>query len=82
MAEIVKVNAAELKTYDKNKFVPKVVHQSTGLKVVLAYFKKGQFKRNQNYPLQVLSSCSLQATAGVFLHAFPSRGKTYIHYCH
>ena len=43
MEEIVQVNAAELKTYGHNKFVPKVVHQSAGLKVVLAYFRKGQF---------------------------------------
>ncbi len=43
MGEIVKVNAAELKSFDDKKFAPNVVYQSTGIKVVLAYFKTGQF---------------------------------------
>ena len=43
MENIVRVNAAELKSLDENKFTPKPVYQSDGMKVVLAYFKKGQF---------------------------------------
>ena len=43
MGEIVKVNAVELKSFDDKKFAPNVVYQSAGIKVVLAYFKTGQF---------------------------------------
>ncbi len=43
MAKIVRVNALELKSMDDAKFVPKAVYQSKGMKVVLAYFKEGQF---------------------------------------
>ena len=43
MDKIVRVNAAELKSLDDAKFVPKPVYQSQGMKVVLAYFKEGQF---------------------------------------
>ncbi len=43
MGNIVRVNAGELKSFDDNKFTPKPVYQSDGMKVVLAYFKKGQF---------------------------------------
>ena len=43
MGKPVKVNAMELKSLDDNKFTPKPVYQSDGMKVVLAYFKKGQF---------------------------------------
>ena len=43
MAEIVRVNAKELKSFGENNFAPNVVYQSTDIKVVLAYFKKDQF---------------------------------------
>jgi quercetin dioxygenase-like cupin family protein len=43
MENIVRVNAEELKSFDENKFTPKPVYQSDGMKVVLAYFKPGQF---------------------------------------
>jgi len=43
MEKIVRVNAEELKSLDDTKFVPKAVYQSQGMKVVLAYFKEGQF---------------------------------------
>jgi len=43
MENIVRVNAVELKSLDDTKFVPKAVYQSQGMKVVLAYFKEGQF---------------------------------------
>ena len=43
METIVRVNAEELKSFDENKFAPKSVYQSEGMKVVLAYFKPGQF---------------------------------------
>ncbi|UCD80400.1 MAG: hypothetical protein JSW26_02925 [Desulfobacterales bacterium] len=43
MEKIVRVNAEELKSLDDAKFVPKAVYQSQGMKVVLAYFKEGQF---------------------------------------
>ena len=43
MIEVVRVNASDLKSFDEKKFVPKPVYQSAGMKVVLAYFKKGQF---------------------------------------
>jgi quercetin dioxygenase-like cupin family protein len=43
MVEIVRVNAKELKSLGEKNFAPNVVYQSTEIKVVLAYFKKGQF---------------------------------------
>ena len=43
METIVRVNAAELKSLDDNKFTPKHVYQTAEMKVVLAYFKPGQF---------------------------------------
>ena len=43
MEKTIRVNAAELKSLDDTKFVPKPVYQSKGMKVVLAYFKEGQF---------------------------------------
>ena len=43
MGEIVRVNTRESKSFDEKKFVPKAVYQSAGIKVILAYFKKGQF---------------------------------------
>lgn len=43
MAEIVKVNAKELKSFGETNFAPNVVYQSADIKVVLAYFKTGQF---------------------------------------
>ena len=43
MEKIVRVNAAAIKSLDDTKFVPKAVYQSQGMKVVLAYFKEGQF---------------------------------------
>ena len=43
MADIVRVNAAELKTFREQQFMPNVVYQSSDIKVVLAYFKKDQF---------------------------------------
>ena len=43
MEEIVRVNARELRSFDENRFAPNPVYQSDGLKVILAYFKKGQF---------------------------------------
>jgi len=43
MNEIVNVNASKLKAYGEDRFAPNPVYQSDGMKVVLAYFKKGQF---------------------------------------
>ncbi len=43
MDEIVKVNAGELRSFNENRFAPNPVYQSDGMKVILAYFKKGQF---------------------------------------
>jgi quercetin dioxygenase-like cupin family protein len=43
MENIVRVNAADLKSLDDNKFTPKPVYQTAEMKVVLAYFKPGQF---------------------------------------
>ena len=43
MAEIIRVNAQELKSFGEKNFAPNVVYQSSEIKVVLAYFKKGQF---------------------------------------
>ena len=43
MAEIVKVNAQELKSFGEQNFAPNVVYQTGQIKVVLAYFKPGQF---------------------------------------
>lgn len=41
--EIIKVNANSLKSYDNKKFNPKTIYQSDQIRVILAYFKKGQF---------------------------------------
>ena len=43
MGETVKVNAGQLKSFGDKRFAPNVVYQSAGIKVVLAYFKTGQF---------------------------------------
>ena len=43
MAEIVRVNATELKYFGEKNFAPNVVYQSSEIKVVLAYSKKDQF---------------------------------------
>jgi quercetin dioxygenase-like cupin family protein len=43
MNEIVNVNASKLKAYGEDRFAPNPVYQSDGMKVVLAYFKPGQF---------------------------------------
>ncbi len=40
---VVKVNALSLKSFDERKFNPKAVYQSDQIRVILAYFKKGQF---------------------------------------
>ncbi len=40
---MIKANAEELKSYDDKKFNPKTVYESENIKVILAYFKKGQF---------------------------------------
>jgi quercetin dioxygenase-like cupin family protein len=41
--KVVKVNAQDLKSFDEKKFNPKAVYQSDQTRVILAYFKKGQF---------------------------------------
>jgi quercetin dioxygenase-like cupin family protein len=43
MNNIVRVNAEKLKSLDDDKFTPKPVYQTEDMKVVLAYFKPGQF---------------------------------------
>jgi len=43
MKEIVNVNAIKIRSYGEERFAPNPVYQSDGMKVVLAYFKKGQF---------------------------------------
>ena len=43
MADILRANAKELKSFGEINFVPNVVYQSTEIKVVLAFFKKDQF---------------------------------------
>ncbi|MEW6202090.1 MAG: cupin [bacterium] len=40
---MIKVNAEEMKSFDENRFNPKVVYETDELKVILAYFKKGQY---------------------------------------
>ncbi len=40
---VIKVNAFSLKSFDEKKFNPKAVYQSDQIRVILAYFKKGQF---------------------------------------
>ena len=40
---VVKVNALHLKSFDDKKFNPKPVYQTEQLRVILVYFKKGQF---------------------------------------
>jgi quercetin dioxygenase-like cupin family protein len=41
--KVVKVNALNLKSFDEKKFNPKAIYQSDQIRVILAYFKKGQF---------------------------------------
>ncbi|MEK6714953.1 MAG: cupin [Candidatus Omnitrophota bacterium] len=41
--EVIKVNALDLKSFNENRFNPKVVYESDEIKVILAYFKQGQF---------------------------------------
>jgi quercetin dioxygenase-like cupin family protein len=41
--KVVIINALDLKSYDEKKFNPKPVYQTGQLRVILAYFKKGQF---------------------------------------
>lgn len=41
--DVIKVNAESLKSYDDKKFNPKSIYQSDQIRVILAYFKKGQF---------------------------------------
>ena len=41
--KVVKVNAVDLKSFDEKKFNPKTIYQSDQVRVILAYFKKGQF---------------------------------------
>ena len=43
MREIIKVNVDELKSFDENKFNPKSVYQTGDMKVIIAYFRKGQY---------------------------------------
>ena len=43
MHSIIQVNAAELKSLDDERFSPKPVYQTADMKVVLAYFRPGQF---------------------------------------
>ena len=41
--EVIKVNALSLKSFEEMRFNPKVIYESEGMKVILAYFKQGQF---------------------------------------
>jgi len=38
-----RVNAKELMSFDEKKFNPKNIYQTEQIKVILAYFRKGQF---------------------------------------
>jgi len=64
METIVRVNAGELKSFDENKFNPKSVYQSDGMKVVLAYFKQGQFIPVHSPQVDVVL-CILEGTAEI-----------------
>lgn len=41
--EVIKVNALDLKSFNENRFNPKAIYESNEIKVILAYFKQGQF---------------------------------------
>jgi quercetin dioxygenase-like cupin family protein len=43
MQEIIKANMKELKSFDERKFNPKALYQTDNIKVIVAYFKPGQF---------------------------------------
>ena len=43
MENIIHVNSEELKSLNDNRFSPNPVYQTSDMKVVLAYFKPGQF---------------------------------------
>ena len=62
MNTIVRVNAAELKSLDDSKFTPKPVYQTDEMKVVLAYFKPGQFIRVHSPQVDVVL-CVLEGEA-------------------
>jgi quercetin dioxygenase-like cupin family protein len=40
---VVRINALELKSFNEERFNPRVIYQSNEIKVILAYFKEGQF---------------------------------------
>lgn len=40
---VVRINALELKSFNEERFNPKVIYQSREIKVIVAYFKEGQF---------------------------------------
>ncbi len=43
MAEIVRTNTREFKSFAEGRFNPKAVYQTDNIKVIAAYFKEGQF---------------------------------------
>jgi quercetin dioxygenase-like cupin family protein len=43
MGKIVKANTEELKSFNEGKFNPIAVYQTDDIKVIAAYFRKGQF---------------------------------------
>lgn len=43
MPGIVRVNADELKSFEAKRFNPRSIYQTENIKIILAYFKKGQF---------------------------------------
>ena len=40
---VVKANALHLKSFDEKKFNPKPIYETEQMRVILAYFRKGQF---------------------------------------
>ena len=64
METVVRVNAAELKSLDDNKFTPKPVYQTAEMKVVLAYFKPGQFIP-VHYPQVDVVLCVIEGEAEI-----------------
>src|SRR3972149_5365811 len=43
MADVIRVNAYKIKSFEEKRFNPKSVYQTEDIKVILAYFRKNQF---------------------------------------
>ena len=64
MNGVVKANIKELKSFDEKKFNPKPIYETENIKVIIAYFKPGQFIP-VNTPAVDVVLCILEGKAEV-----------------